>query len=250
MVFSVLGKVFKIPTHKIPITAKGSNGMDIRLLNKYATSNMCCAATESLLTAFSKKSKMHNFIFVCTRNGYIKKIDIADILTAPTSGIIYSKVEEGDYVQSILFGPDKMDLLVLMGNKVLRVPGKQIPYLKRSTRGARISTGTSLIDSMSFINPNCIDLIVVTKSGMVNKLGINTIEPSNRGRAGIKAIKLKKDDQIISAIPALPNSSLVVYEGGRSNTVIKLDDIPYGTTASAGVKLLKNPIRVMVSQNQ
>jgi len=250
MVFSVLGKVFKIPTHKIPITAKGSNGMDIRLLNKYATSNMCCAATESLLTAFSKKSKMHNFIFVCTRNGYIKKIDIADILTAPTSGIIYSKVEEGDYVQSILFGPDKMDLLVLMGNKVLRVPGKQIPYLKRSTRGARISTGTSLIDSMSFINPNCIDLVVVTKSGMVNKLGINTIEPSNRGRAGIKVIKLKKDDQIISAIPALPNSSLVVYEGGRSNTVIKLDNIPYGTTASAGVKLLKNPIRVMVSQNQ
>ena len=29
-----------------------------------------------------------------------------------------------------------------------------------------------------------------------------------------------------------------------------LTDIPYGTTASAGVKLLKNPIRVMVSQNQ
>ena len=249
MVFSSLGKVFKIPVHKIPLTAKGSNGMDIRLLNKYATSNMCCAATESLLTAFSQKSKMHNFIFVCTRNGYIKKIDIADILTAPTSGIIYSKVEEGDYVQSILFGPDKMDLMLLIGNKVLRVPGKQIPYLKRSTRGSRISTGTALVDSMSFINPNCQDLIVVTMSGMVNKLGINTIEPSNRGRAGIKVIKLKTGDKIISVLPALPNSSLVVYEGGRSNTVINIEDIPYGTTAGTGVKLLKNPIRVMVQQN-
>lgn len=250
MVFSVLGKVFKIPVHKIPITAKGSNGMDIRLLNKYATSNMCCAASESLLTAFTKKSKVHNFIFVCTRNGYIKKIDIEDILTAPNSGIIYSKVEEGDYVQSILFGPDKMDLLVKIGDKVLRVPGKQIPYLKRSTRGARISTSTAVVDSMSFVNPNCVDLVVVTKNGMVNKLGINIIEPSNRGRAGIKVIKLKKDDNIISVIPALPNSSLVVYEGGRSNTVIPLDKIPYGTTASPGIKLLKNPIRVMIQQNQ
>jgi DNA gyrase subunit A len=192
---------------------------------------------------------MHNFIFVCTRNGYIKKIDIADILTAPTSGIIYSKVEEGDYVQSILFGPDKMDLMILIGNKVLRVPGKQIPYLKRSTRGARISTGTALVDSMSFINPNCQDLIVVTMSGMVNKLGINTIEPSNRGRAGIKVIKLKTGDKIISVLPTLPNSSLVVYEGGRSNTIINIEDIPYGTTAGTGVKLLKNPIRVMVQQN-
>ena len=143
-----------------------------------------------------------------------------------------------------------MDLLVLMGNKVLRVPGKQIPYLKRSTRGARISTGTALVDSMSFINPNCMDLIVVTKSGMVNRLGINTIEPSNRGRAGVKVIKLKKDDQIISAIPTMSNFTLSVYEGGRSNTNIKIEEIPYGTTASTGVKLLKNPIRVMISQNQ
>ena len=158
-------------------------------------------------------------------------------------------VEEGDYVQSILFGPDKMDLLIKIGEKILRVPAKQIPYLKRSTRGARISTGTALVDSMNFINPNCQDVVVVTKSGMVNKLGINIIEPTNRGRAGIKVIKLKKDDQIISVLPTLPNSSLVVYEGGRSNTIINIEDIPYGITAGTGVKLLKNPIRVMVQQN-
>ena len=41
--------------------------------------------------------------------------------------------------------------MIKIGDKVLRVPGKQIPYLKRSTRGSRISTGTALVDSMSFI---------------------------------------------------------------------------------------------------
>ena len=81
------------------------------------------------------ESKYHNYLFVVSRRGFIKKIDISDILTAPPSGIIYSKLDEGDYVQDILFGPDKMDLLIYSGTKVLRINSKEVPYLKRSTKG-------------------------------------------------------------------------------------------------------------------
>ena len=97
---------------------------------------------------------MHSYSFIVTRMGYIKKIDIADVLTAPPSGIIYSKLDEGDVVKSIIFGPDKLDLMVYSASKALRISPKDVPYLKRSTKGNRASTPSSLIDGIDFIVPN------------------------------------------------------------------------------------------------
>ena len=248
LVFSSLGKVFKIPVHKIPLTDKSSNGIDIRILNKYCTSNICCAARESTLEKLSK-AQYHNFIFVITRNGYIKKIDIDDILVAPPSGLIYSKIEDGDYVKSLLFGPDVMDVLIYSGNKVLRINPKFVPYLKRSTKGNRASTASSKIDGMNFVIPGTTHIIIITESGMVNKLPIDIIQSSNRGKAGIKVIKLKKDDKIKSIQPCKENDEIAIYEGKSSNTILPVKDIPIGSTISMGNKLLKNPIRVSIIIN-
>ena len=242
MVFSSLGKVFKMPVHKIPIAAKGSNGVDIRVLNKYATSNIACAVSESTVKKLVD-SKYHNYLFVVSRRGFIKKIDI---LTAPPSGIIYSKLDEGDYVQDILFGPDKMDLLIYSGSKVLRINSKEVPYLKRSTKGNRASTATSLIDGMNFVLPKATSLIVVTKDGYINKLSLDIIARSNRGKAGTKVIKLKKDDSILNIWPCMEEDVLVSYQG-RKNEVIQVSSIKEGSTISSGERLLKSPTRVVLT---
>ena len=97
-------------------------------MNKYLTPDIACAIPESTLNKMVE-SKAHSYLFVVSRKGYIKKIDITDVLTAPPSGIIYSKLDENDYVQGILVGPEKMDILVYAGTKVLRIHPKEIPYL-------------------------------------------------------------------------------------------------------------------------
>ena len=245
IIFSSMGKVFKMPVHKIPIAAKGSNGVDIRVLNKYATSNIACAARESTLKKLVD-SKMHNYLFTVSRRGFIKKIDIADILTAPPSGIIYSKLDEGDYIKDILFGPDKMDLLIYSGSKVLRISSKEVPYLKRSTKGNRASTASSLIDGMSFVLPQDTSLIVVTKDGYVNKLSLDIIKRSNRGKAGIKVIKLKKDDSILNIWPCAEDAILLSYQG-RKNEEIPVVTIKEGSTIGSCERLLKSPTRVVLT---
>ena len=126
IMFSELGKVYKLPVHKIPLSDRKSDGIDIRVLIKNAVSGFCCAARATTLEKLSR-NKMHSYIFVVTRMGYIKKIDIADVLTAPPSGIIYSKLDEGDVVKSIIFGPDKLDLMVYSANKALRISPKDVP---------------------------------------------------------------------------------------------------------------------------
>lgn len=245
IVFNELGKVFRLPVHKIPLATKGSNGVDIRVLNKYSTANICCAARATILEKLTK-SKLHNYIFVVSRNGYIKKIDIEDILTAPPSGIIYSKLDEGDKVVDILFGPDKLDLLVYSNFKVLRISPKEVPYLKRSTKGNRVSTASTLIDGMTFITPQDTCLLVVTKKGYINKIPLSIIQRSNRGRACNRVIKLNKDDEVLTFLIANEQSELLVYESKKTYK-ISVDSIKNSSTVSTGVKILKyNPMRVVV----
>jgi hypothetical protein len=139
-----------------------------------------------------------------------------------------------------------MDLLIYSGTKVLRINSKEVPYLKRSTKGNRASTATSLIDGMNFVLPKATSLIVVTKDGYVNKLSLDIIARSNRGKAGTKVIKLKKDDSILNIWPCTEEDVLISYQG-RKNETIQVSSIKEGSTISSGERLLKSPTRVVLT---
>ena len=242
IIFTNIGKTFKIPVSKIQFTDPNSDGIDIRILNKYCPIDICCAASETILKKLSE-NKNKNYIFIVSRNGYIKKIDIDDIITTPNSGLIYSRIDEDDYIQSILFGPDKMDILVYSKNKVLRISPKEVPYLKRSTKGNRVSTNSTLIDGMNFVIPNSTDVVIITKEGMVNKIPINVISLSNRGRAGIKVINLSKTDEIANVWACTENHKLLIREGKSSKEVL-VSEIPMGSTISPGIKMFNDVNKV------
>lgn len=244
IMFSELGKVYKLPVHKIPLSDRKSDGIDIRVLIKNAVSGFCCAARATTLEKLSR-NKMHSYIFVVTRMGYIKKIDIADVLTAPPSGIIYSKLDEGDVVKSIIFGPDKLDLMVYSANKALRISPKDVPYLKRSTKGNRASTPSSLIDGIDFIVPNQQWLIMITKNGYISKISLKLIKKSSRGKAGAKCCKLMKGDAIVAYLLAKDNDNIMVFDN-RKEVMVNVKDVKETTTVSAGIKLFNNPLNAIL----
>ena len=243
MVFSSAGKVHRISVAKIPIYSKGSNGVDIRVVNKYITAPIICAAKESTLKSLHENKKFKNHIFVLSKQGYIKKIDIDDILTSPYSGLVYSKIDPNDNIESILFGPDLMELLISIDNKILRLSAKEVPYLKRSTKGNRVSTATSVINTMNFLIPNTTEIVVVTKSGLINKIPLVAIPLNTRGKAGSKCIKLKKGDSVLSIWSCNDNNNLVVTDS-RSTKSIPVSSIPMGSSVSNGIQMLNNPIKV------
>jgi len=254
LIFTQLGKVFKVPVSKIFLYAKGTNGMDVRILNKYITSNIACAARYSTIKKLAEfKRVKKNYIFVVTRKGYVKKMDLDDMLNAIPSGIIFSKLDEGDYVQDIIFGPDTMDILFYSGPKVLRISSKEVPYLKRSTKGNRVSTANTLIDGMNFAMPMSTELVIVTKLGFINKIPLNIVERSNRGKAGVRVIRLNKanrkhpDDTILSIWPCRDEDVIAINEG-RKTEHIPVADIPQGTTVSTGKQMVQNPIRVTLQK--
>ena len=242
IVFTSMGKAYKIPVHKIQFADANSDGVDLRILNKNFVPNIVCAARESTLTSLAKSKA---YIFVVSRNGYIKKISINDILNTPVSGIIYSKLDQGDKVQGLLFGPDKLDVLVYSKNKVLRVSGKQIPYLRRSTKGRRASTAASLIDGINFLLPDNSDLVVITNNGYVNKIPTSILTRSECGKAGTKVINLGKNDGIAHIWPCKKTANIIVREG-RSTKAISVEHLKVGSSISNGEKMITDPTKVLL----
>lgn len=240
LLFDQMGKVFRLPVSKIAFTDKNSAGIDIRMLIKKATSNIISVMYEPIVETLNNKASKY-FIVSITRGGLIKKMDLADILSATSSGIIYSKLNQGDQICDILIANAKSDIVVYTGTKALRFAIDDVPYLKRATLGNQSMKTTEPIDGMSVITGDTKELIVVTAKGRFNKLSASALIRSNRNKSGSKVIKLGKGDFIKNIFTCSGGAMIRVT---RIDEVIdiNIDDIPIGSSISSGVKLCKDGV--------
>ena len=240
LLFDQMGKVFRLQVHKIPFTEKNSAGTDIRLLVKKLTSNIISVMYVPILETFANKKSKY-FLSMVTTKGLIKRIDLNDIINATPSGITYTKLNRGDSVKDIIVVNHKSDIVVYTKAKALRMPVEATPYLKRSTLGNTAMKTTEDIDGMSVITGETTDIVVVTNKGKFNRFNISGLPVSDRNKAGSKVIKLAKGDYIHNIFSCNPNYTLRVI---RPDEVLEINvnDIPVGSSISAGTKMCKDGI--------
>ena len=237
LLFDDKGKVFKLPVHKIPLTEKGTNGCDIRMIIKGLTANIAAVLYEPTVKKVSEIKGAKHFITVVTEGNYIKKLDIDDFLNVPLSGIIYTKlVSSNDRVVDIQITPDNLDLIIYSGHKALRVPMSEVPNYKRASQGVLAMNTKESIGGISVVYPNATHIIVVTASGRVNKFSISGLDKSVRNKGGSSVIKLGKTDKILSIHGVNDDNVIsVITRAGRE--VYKVKDFDTLSSVSSGVKL-------------
>ena len=230
LLFSTLGKVFKIP-----VSVLSFEFQDIRLVVKKLTSDIASIVMDSSMKTFSKNK--HHFIYTLSRNGYIKRMDCADFLSIPVSGIIYAKLDPGDEIVDVMFMSDKYDLMVFSENRALRFAGTEAPYLRRSTKGNYSMSTNHPMKGMVCVRPNATALVIITAGGRINKIPLVSIKNGKRTQAGSSVIKLGKGDNIISTLICGENETIhVVFETGKE-VDIPVNGIEPGSSISPGKKL-------------
>ena len=234
LLFDEQGKVFKLPVHRIPLSNRSSSGVDIRLIIKNLTSNIATVMYEPKLKEVSTKLKKH-FIVTLTNEGNIKRLDIEDFLSVPPSGILYVKLDKTDFVKDICIVPDGHDIIVYSKSKALRFNISEVPHQKRNTKGSRAMT-TDFVDGLSLIKSSTTHVVVVTKSGRVNKFDVAALPLSVRGKSGSKVIRLGKDDEIQSIFGVNDTDILRIITTNGSYD-IPVAEIQNGSSISAGNKM-------------
>lgn len=238
ILFSRQGKVFRIPVHKIPMSEKNAIGQDIRILLKGLTSDIVAVIYVPGLKK-AANDIMKNYIVVVTNNNCIKKLDAEEFLTVPPSGIIYTKLNNGDYVKDVALIPDNLDVVLYSDRRALRVPMTSIPNYRRSTLGVsamNLKAGET-IDGMSILYPQSTDIVVVTLSGRVNKFSISGMPRSDRYKAGNSVIRLGKTDHIVAIYGVNDNNILNIFSKNQK-IEIPVKDIERASSVSSGIKTI------------
>ena len=230
------GRGFRYPIHKIPITEKNSMGIDIRILIKGISSDVVSMFDAEVLTKMANLRKKHYAVLI-TKNNYIKKLDINDILISTQSGIIMTKLNQGDLVKDVIVASNSSDVVIYSKKKALRCKMSGIPNYKRNTLGVYAMKTNDEIDGISAINPDATDIVVITDNGRINKFDISGLSVADRYTSGNRVIKLGKTDSIASIFSTSDSDRLRIV---TKNTVldIPVKDINRTSSISPGIKMI------------
>lgn len=240
LIFDEMGKVFKLPVHKIPFTDKNTNGIDIRFLIKSLTANINNAIPESVVKNLSSTGRHNNkhYLVTLTNNGLIKRMDLDDFVTVPPSGILYAKLDKGDFIKDIVIAHSSFNLVVYADRKAVIMNVNDVPYLKRNTKGSRAMANADHVDGVCVIHGGCTDIVVITESGRANRISVNDSIPNTRkGKSGSNLIKLGSNDRIVSVVSGNINDIIHIKTTDTDNT-IPIANLKIGSSISTGDKVL------------
>lgn len=248
VLFDAGGKCYSYPVHKIPLCDKGNVGIDIRNLSSKFTSNIISIYPESVIKQLAD-SNQNMYVIVLSHFGFIKKMQLDDFVSLTVGGIFYTKLDQNDFVKSIIIGGDSLDVIVFSDKKAIRFSAKEIPLVRRSARGVRSigSKTVEYVDGMTLVaGKDITDVVVVTKNGYINRFGINALPRSQRAKAGSSVVKLSKTDRINSIHIVNSNDVIrLITEGGTTD--VKISEVSTGSSISAGVRCITGKDNVVKS---
>lgn len=240
LIFDEMGKVFKLPVHKIPFSDKSSNGIDIRFLIKSLTANITTIIPESIVKKLSEVGVHNNkhYLITLTTSGLIKRMDLDDFVTVPPSGIIYAKIDKGDTIKDIVIAHSSFNLIVYSDMKAVSIPVNDVSYLKRNTKGSRAMSNVDYVDGICVIHPGCTDIVTITESGKFNRINIVQGLPNiGKGKSGCKLIKLSSNDKIVSVVSG-NNCDVINVKCTDTMEYIEIANLKIGSSISSGDKVL------------
>jgi DNA gyrase subunit A len=192
-------------------------------------------------------------MLVLTAGGYVKCTDPSEYRSQKRGGVgvIDLETKEEDFVTMLVSGSTHSNLLFFTNlGKVYQMKMYDIPEGRRATRGKSIMNFLSLSadEKVSSIlampkdlEKSVSSLMLVTRNGTAKKM--SSVGFKDVRRSGIIAIRLDKDDQLISALITEKGDEVMIATAEGQSIRFKESDVrEMGRTAGGvtGIKLGKN----------
>ncbi|MCC7160396.1 DNA gyrase subunit A [Candidatus Nomurabacteria bacterium] len=192
-------------------------------------------------------------ILVLTAGGYVKCTDPSEYHAQKRGGVgvIDLETKEEDFVTMLVSGSTHSNLLFFTNlGKVYQMRMYDIPEGRRATRGKSIMNflalgGEEKVNSILAMPKDLAktssSLMLVTKNGTAKKMSSESFKDVRR--SGIIAIRLDKDDQLISALSVEKGDEVMIATAEGQSIRFKESDVrEMGRTAGgvSGIRLGKN----------
>ena len=235
--FTDRGRVFQLKVWEIPEASRTAKGQ--------AIVNLINIESGEKITAIlpTRSADAVKFLFMCTKEGNIKKTPIDEYANIRKNGLISIKLDKGDELKWVV--PTKGDdhiILVTRRGQSLRFTETQVRPTHRDTSGVRgILLVNDEVVSMNLINDKEQDMLLsVMENGMGKKTKISAWKLQGRGGVGIKAADVtEKTGKIVTAEIIKPDDDTLVMTSDKGQLIkISLKDVPTLQRQTQGVRLM------------
>lgn len=195
LLFSNLGKVYKIRVHEIPTKERTARGVAIVNLVPLEAGEVIQAMVATKSFAEDKA------LFFATRDGQVKKTPLSEYDKSRKEGFIAIGLRDGDeLVQVVPIAPGQEIVMVSAKGMAIRFPEQEVRTMGRSAagvRGMRLKPGDTVV-ACDVVRPED-DLLILTDKGYGKRTKLSQFSSQGRGGQGVRGIRLAPARGVVAA---------------------------------------------------
>ena len=234
LMFTNMGKVYRIKGYEIPEYSRQSKGLPII--------NLLSLDKDEKVTSLLKISNDDEYkcLVFATKNGLIKRTDISEFDSIRTNGKKFITLKDNDELVSVKKTTGNDEILMASSNgRMVRFNEDAVRIMGRSASGVRgINLDGGILVGMEIVEPNDY-VLVITEKGYGKKTPVDEYRITNRGGKGVKTVNItEKNGSIVSFKTVDDSKDLMIITDSGVIIRLAVDKISTMSRVTQGVKLI------------
>ena len=237
MFFTNRGKVYRIKGYEIPEFSRQSKGLPIINLLPLEKDEFVRSIVNIDTTDENTK-----YLVFATRNGLVKRTEVAEFDSIRTSGKIAILLKEDDELINVQKSDGNCEIIIGASNgRAVRFKESEIRSMGRNTSGVKgIDVDGSHVVGMEVIyDPDNQQMLVVTENGYGKKTNVSEYRLTHRGSKGVKTLNVtEKNGNLVSIRTVTGEEDLLLITDKGTIIRLSLEQISTLKRATQGVRLI------------
>ena len=234
LMFTNMGKVYRIKGYEIPEYSRQSKGLPII--------NLLSLDKDEKVTSLLKISNDDEYkcLVFATKNGLIKRTDISEFDSIRTNGKKFITLKDNDELVSVKKTTGNDEILMASSNgRMVRFNESTVRIMGRSASGVRgINLDGGILVGMEIVEPNEY-VLVITEKGYGKKTPVDEYRITNRGGKGVRTVNItEKNGSIVSFKTVDDSKDLMIITDSGIIIRLAVDKISTMSRVTQGVKLI------------
>ena len=235
MLFSNLGRMYRIKAYEIPEGSRTSKGMNLV--------NILPLMQDEKITIILPASELDedNYIAMVTKKGTIKRTKVSEFRNTRKSGIIAINIDEDDELGFVRMTNGKQNIFIATRDGLaIQFKEENVRAMGRTARGVRaisMREGDRVID-MAIVDEDS-KILTVTETGYGRISSIADYRLQSRGGKGLTNYRTEKYGKVAATIPVGDNDDIIMIASNGIVIRIFSGDISQFNRPAKGVRVMK-----------
>ncbi|MBR4830395.1 MAG: DNA gyrase subunit A [Bacilli bacterium] len=235
--FTNKGKVYRIKGYEIPEFSRQSKGLPVVNLLPIEKEEKVM----SILPIRDSEDIGEKKITFVTKQGFVKRTDIAEFESIRKTGKIAIGLRETDEILTVMLTSGNDDILICADNgRMIRFNESEIRVLGRSASGVK---GIEIPDDAKCVSAVVVkpedEILIVTENGYGKRTNAEEYRLTHRGSKGVKAMNItEKNGPIVSVSKVEEDSDLIIITNNGMIIRIPLDQVSKMSRVTQGIRVI------------